>query len=242
MAKELPYFEFEPAEYLAGDISFCSLESQGLFVLICCYYWQRSCSLTKEQFLKRMNKPKEFEELIKEKIIKVDDRGFISINFLNDKFEKATEKSKINSINGAKGGRPKKQNKSENKPNAFNSLSETKGIREDNIIKEEIKENNITDEKIYFNQEIFINWFNDCRKHIGLESNIKKLSRTEQLYFSELNKVYTIEEFKKAFKGFSNDAFFKQNNMLFPTHFLKVENFTKFLNYKEKTTGEKLLG
>lgn len=143
MAKELPYFEFEPAEYLAGDISFCSLESQGLFVLICCYYWQRSCSLTKEQFLKRMNKPKEFEELIKEKIIKVDDRGFISINFLNDKFEKATEKSKINSINGAKGGRPKKQSKSENKPNAFNSLSETKGIREDNIIKEEIKENNI---------------------------------------------------------------------------------------------------
>lgn len=146
MAKELPYFEFEPAEYLAGDISFCSLESQGLFVLICCYYWQRSCSLTKEQFLKRMNKPKEFEELIKEKIIKVDDRGFISINFLNDKFEKATEKSKINSINGAKGGRPKKQSKSENKPNAFNSLSETKGIREDNIIKEEIKENNIKQE------------------------------------------------------------------------------------------------
>lgn len=141
MAKELPYFEFEPAEYLAGDISFCSLESQGLFVLICCYYWQRSCSLTKEQFLKRMNKPKEFEELIKEKIIKVDNRGFISINFLNDKFEKATEKSKINSINGAKGGRPKKQSKSENKPTALNSLSETKGIREYNIIKEEIKEN-----------------------------------------------------------------------------------------------------
>lgn len=155
MSKELPYFEFEPAEYLAGDISFCSLESQGLFILICCYYWQRSCSLTKEQFLKRTNKPKEFDELITEKIIKIDNNGFISINFLDEKFDKATEKSKTNSKNGAKGGRPKKQKETEIKPTAFNSLSETKGIIEDNIIKEEIKEyknkiNNIEERKLKF--------------------------------------------------------------------------------------------
>ena len=28
MAKELPYFKFEPAEYLTKDISFCSLSAQ----------------------------------------------------------------------------------------------------------------------------------------------------------------------------------------------------------------------
>ena len=37
MAKELPYFQFEPAEYLTKDISFCSLSAQGLFINICCF-------------------------------------------------------------------------------------------------------------------------------------------------------------------------------------------------------------
>ena len=54
MAKELPYFQFEPAEYLTKDISFCSLSAQGLFINICSFYWQRQCKLTKEQFLKEL--------------------------------------------------------------------------------------------------------------------------------------------------------------------------------------------
>jgi hypothetical protein len=41
MAKELPYFKFEPAEYLTKDVS-CSLAAQGLFINLCSYYWQRS--------------------------------------------------------------------------------------------------------------------------------------------------------------------------------------------------------
>lgn len=139
MAKELPYFEFEPAEYLSGNVSFCSLEAQGLFTLICCYYWQRSCSLNKDQLLKRINKPKELKELIDEGVIKLDSKEYIIINFLNEKYEKATIKSKINSINGAKGGRPKKPIKTEKKPTALNPLSESKGIIEDNIIEENIR-------------------------------------------------------------------------------------------------------
>jgi hypothetical protein len=43
MAKELPYFKFEPAEYLTKDV-FCSLAAQGLFINLCSYYWQRSCN------------------------------------------------------------------------------------------------------------------------------------------------------------------------------------------------------
>lgn len=106
-------------------------------------------------------------------------------------------------------------------------------------VKGEVKEQ---EQYVYFNQETFVNWFNECRKHIGLPSNIKKLSRTEQNYFSEIQSIYTIGDFKQAFKGFSNDAYFKSNNMLFPIHFLKEENFTKFLNAKELTLGEKLAG
>jgi hypothetical protein len=94
-------------------------------------------------------------------------------------------------------------------------------------VKEEVK-------NIYFNQEKFLIWFNDCRKHIGLESNIKKLSRIEQQYFSELQNTYTINDFKKAFKGISVDEYYTQNKLIFPIHFLKTENFTKFLNAETK--------
>ena len=75
MAKELPYFKFEPAEYLTKDISFCSLAAQGLFINICSYYWQRGCELTKEQLLRRLNYEKELNELISEGVIDLVDNN-----------------------------------------------------------------------------------------------------------------------------------------------------------------------
>ena len=138
MAKELPYFQFEPAEYLTGDISFCSLAAQGLFTNLCSYYWQRSCKLTKEQFLRRINAPKELQELIDENVILIENDAII-IKFLDAQYQSALSKSNINSINGSKGGRPKKINliKSELKANKNPNESETKGIRKDKIKKEE---------------------------------------------------------------------------------------------------------
>ena len=41
MAKELPYFKFEPQEWESGMIQLCSLQSKGLFIEICCLYWNR---------------------------------------------------------------------------------------------------------------------------------------------------------------------------------------------------------
>jgi hypothetical protein len=35
MAKELPYFKFEPSEWDNGIIQMCSRESKGLFIDIC---------------------------------------------------------------------------------------------------------------------------------------------------------------------------------------------------------------
>ena len=90
MSKELPFFQFEPAEYLTKDISFCSLSAQGLFINICSFYWQRQCNLSKEQFLRRFNFISEFEELEKEGVIDVID-GIIKVKFLDNQFLKATE-------------------------------------------------------------------------------------------------------------------------------------------------------
>lgn len=143
MSKRLPYFQFEPAEWLAGDIMFCSLSAQGLFTTLKALYWQKDCDLTLEQAIKRLKNKEFFDELISEKIIKITS-GKIKISFLDEQYEKASEKSKINSKNGALGGRPKKQNKSENKPNGFDSVikneSEKKPIREDKIKEDNIKE------------------------------------------------------------------------------------------------------
>jgi len=145
MAKELPYFKFEPAEYLTKDISFCSLSAQGLFVNICCYYWQRGCSLTKEQLLRRLNYENELSELVSEGVIDLIEND-ISIKFLDNQLNEVEKTSVKNKVNGSKGGRPKKNpNETQTKPTLNPSdnpnETQTKGIREDKIREEEKKEN-----------------------------------------------------------------------------------------------------
>ena len=149
MAKELPYFQFEPAEYLTKDVSFCSLSAQGLFINICAYYWQRQCDLTSEQFLRRFNYVKEFEELLKEGVIDVYD-GVIKIKFLNNQYLKATEYSKEQSRKGALGGRPKKPLESQIKAELNPNESQKKAIIEDKIILDNIKKDNINERKLKF--------------------------------------------------------------------------------------------
>src|SRR5215204_5370704 len=101
MSKRLPYFQFEPAEYLTGDIMFCSLASQGLFSQICCLYWQRDCKLTFDQAKKRLNNDDLFKELIGEAIIKIQD-GYVIINFLDNQHDNVSNSSAKNSINSIK--------------------------------------------------------------------------------------------------------------------------------------------
>ena len=41
MAKELPYFKFEPSAWDSGNIQLCTWEAKGLFIELCGLYWQR---------------------------------------------------------------------------------------------------------------------------------------------------------------------------------------------------------
>src|SRR5215204_1647036 len=128
MSKRLPYFQFEPAEYLTGDIMFCSLASQGLFSQICCLYWQRDCKLTFDQAKKRLNNDDLFKELIGEAIIKIQD-GYVIINFLDNQHDNASKSSSKNSINGKKGAEKR-----------WGKNSESIALREDKIREDEKKE------------------------------------------------------------------------------------------------------
>jgi hypothetical protein len=151
MSKRLPYFQFEPAEYLAGDIMFCSYSAQGIFNTICALYWQKDCDLKYSQVIKRLGNEDLLKELINEKIIKVENDSII-INFLDEQYLKATEKSKVNSANGSKGALKRwaknNENNSENIATPLKSDSESIALREDKIKEDKI--NNIEERKLKF--------------------------------------------------------------------------------------------
>lgn len=124
MAKELPYFKFYVSEWNDGDITLEDLETQGLFINICSVYWSKKGQITLTKLKRRFSqvKPTAFDSLINEGIIKIIDNDLISISFLNEQIEESNKRSIQNAKNGAKGGRPK----SEIKPTALFSDSETK--------------------------------------------------------------------------------------------------------------------
>jgi hypothetical protein len=206
MAKELPYFQFEPAEYLTKDISFCTLSAQGLFINICSYYWQRDCKLTKDQVLRRLNYLTPLDELISEGVIDLDGEN-ISIKFLDKQRDKATELSKEQGRKGRLGGRPKKPNesqmkaeqkpnesqmkaeqkpnesrmKAEQKPNESHKIREEK-IREDKIRKENI---NYTDSNDLVKKELF-----NCSEEF-IKNKARQCKISIQKVKQELEKFWT---------------------------------------------------
>lgn len=169
MAKELPYFQFEPAEYLTKDISFCSLAAQGLFINICSYYWQRECLLTKVQILRRFNHPDLLNELIIEKVLTLNGED-VKINFLYEQYYGVMKKIETSSEKGKIGNLKRwnraiydkyiagklslddalliaKKSGGEEKPIA-DPIAEPSHIIEDEIIEDESKENEKTETEI----------------------------------------------------------------------------------------------
>jgi hypothetical protein len=53
MAKELPYFKFEPAEYLTKDVSFLLFSCSGFIYKSLLLLLAKKLQIIKDQFLKR---------------------------------------------------------------------------------------------------------------------------------------------------------------------------------------------
>lgn len=188
MSKELPYFQFEPAQYLTRDVSFCSLSAQGLFINICSYYWQRDCKLTKEQLLKRLNHTTELDELIKEGVIDCVE-GSISVKFLDDQRVAAISLSNKNSANGSKGGRPKNPVKTEKEPKRNPNETQTKGIKEDNI-----KEDEKTEEEFSFKKSLLDYGFKKQLVTDWLKVRVKKKATNSETAYKSF--ITVIEKAK----------------------------------------------
>lgn len=107
MAKELPYFKFNVAEWISGAITLEDLTTQGAFINICAYYWFKSGCLTLTEIKRRLKlKQATLDALTDGNHIKIDGEE-VEISFLKEQFDERGHISKTNSLNGSKGGAPK---------------------------------------------------------------------------------------------------------------------------------------
>jgi len=191
MAKELPYFQFEPAQYLTGNIQFCSMEEQGVFINVCAVYWQRSCSATKEQLIRKFNSDN-IHRLIAEDVIKCSATGEITIDFLDEQFKEISRRKELCSEGGKKSAASKKatmlQGSSKVVETPFQHLDK---IREDEIREKEsvngISENDLN--LIHAHASVF-------KKTV--ENDIWLDDMASTLQTSRMNiKKYTEQKFKE---------------------------------------------
>ena len=136
MAKELPYFKFEPNQWENGNIQICNREDKGLFIDLCSMYWSRLGDLPIKLAIQRLcnGNATAFNSLIEESIFKVID-GQICIDFLNEQLIEFENLSTTNSENARLGWEKRRKNAT-----ALGSQSDGNAIREDKSKEEEIKE------------------------------------------------------------------------------------------------------
>ncbi len=111
MAKELPYFKFEPNQWENGNIQLCSFEAQGVFINVCSVYWQRLGDLPYKLAVQKIcsGNATPLDSLIDEKILKVID-GLICIDFLNEQLSEFENTSHKNSENARSGWEKRRLN------------------------------------------------------------------------------------------------------------------------------------
>jgi len=119
MAKELPYFKFEPSQWENGKIQICSFEAQGIFINVCSMYWQRLGDLPYKLAVQKICKGNAtaFDSLIEDHIVKVID-GMICIDFLNDQLLEFDNLSKVNSVNARLGWEKRRKDATAKRPNS----------------------------------------------------------------------------------------------------------------------------
>ena len=236
--KDLPYFKFYCNEWITGEITALDYDTQGLFVNICSYYWSKNCTITLKSAKKRFKGIREecYDELIESEVIKVVNENII-INFLDEQLDERGHRAKQNAINGAKGGRPKKQIESENKPTALISESETKAKKsniEEKRGEEKRKEYN-TIESIDFDELLkFIN--------SSFGRSFKTINpKVRKSYNARLKETYTKEDFVNCITNLKNHGYHKENNYQYctPEFISRSETLEKYSNVTNEDKSNK---
>lgn len=212
MAKELPYFKFEPSEWLEGQIQVCSDEAIVCFVNLVSGYWLRlgciSYAFALQKYCRR-NKLV-LQELIDNEILKVEDDKIV-IDFLDFQISEFSKISKKRSKAAASRW---------DNANAMQMHSKSNAIREE----KRREDNKIPDYKK------FISWFNERRTHYLKQPSNCILSNYDKSNLRELKNHYDSKDFERAIEAFCKDKWWVEQKQILPKYFLNPDNFTKFLN------------
>jgi hypothetical protein len=166
MAKELPYFKFEPNQWENGNIQICSRDDKGLFIDLCSMYWSRLGDVPLKLAINKLcgGNATAFDSLIRENIFTVID-GLICIDYLNEQLNNFDETSKINSKNAKEGWEKRRKQKEESERNATASNPQC----ENDAIREEKKREEKRREEVY-------------RKFAHLSLSIEEFNKLDLLF------------------------------------------------------------
>jgi hypothetical protein len=143
MAKELPFFKFEPNQWENGNIQLLSREDKGLFIDLCSIYWSRLGDVPLKLAIQKLcaGNATALNSLCDEKIIEVIE-GNIFIKFLSEQLNEFEDTSKQNSKNAKEGWEKRRKQKDESERNAtaLNPQCENDAIREDKRKEDKRKE------------------------------------------------------------------------------------------------------
>jgi hypothetical protein len=176
MAKELPFFKFEPSEWDSGNIQICSREVKGLFIDLCALYWNRVGELPYALALQKLcnGSTDALQELIDNQIIQVIE-GNIFIEFLEEQlleFGNVSEKRR----NAAK--------KRWLDANALQMQSKSNAIREDKRREEKIRGDSGADKSATLEQRQ-LEFRNKVAGHLEIYG--KEMLRAFYDYWTEMN-------------------------------------------------------
>lgn len=143
MAKELPYFKFEPNAWENGNIQMLPREEKGLFIDICSMYWSRLGELPKKLVIQKLcgGNATALNSLCEEGIIEIIDDN-IFIEFLTVQLNEFENVSSKNSENAKEGWKKRREQKELSERNATASISQSdrNAIRGEEIREDKRKE------------------------------------------------------------------------------------------------------
>ena len=211
MAKELPYFKFEPSEWLEGEIQICSDEAIVCFMNLCSGYWLKLGSISYAFALhKYMRKDANvLQELINCNIIAVQEDQ-IKIKFLDIQLKEFKSVSTQRSL-AAKKRWSKPVDTKETHAIALQKLSKSNAIREEKRREEKIITIDIRDTEFKNSLQPFLETYGkDLLNEFYLYWTEKKPKGRKMRF--ELEKTFDIE--RRLQRWSKNDFNNKNNNNL----------------------------
>lgn len=222
MAKELPYFKFEPNEWENGNIQMLSREDKGLFIDLCCMYWSRLGDLPYRLAIQKVcgGNANALNSLFEDDIISVDENDIIVISFLQEQLSEFTNISNQNSKNAKDGWEKRRKQKelSERNATAYDSQSESDAIREDKRREEEKNKNKFDFKKSLlsfgFNSDLVSEWLKVRTKKKLTNSEVAYKDFIKQVELNGQDKNFILEQCViKSWGGFKSEWLPKQTQV-----------------------------